>query len=140
MVYKYFPANLRAKTNATVTLRMAPRTTEQHTFTFGPINGRDAYVDRIAAALVTPAPGAGEGPPTLLFNPLAGYPSEAPATGVPTITPSTHGNGFYNSGILDRDAATPSPGEVRVSFGAAGTYRYLCLIHPFMRGQVTVSD
>ncbi|CAA9469556.1 MAG: hypothetical protein AVDCRST_MAG38-1187 [uncultured Solirubrobacteraceae bacterium] len=139
-VFKYFPANLRTEVNASVTLRMPARTTEAHTFTFGPSNGRDAYVDQIAQNLIAPAPGGGAGPPTVVFNALAGYPSEAPASGVPTITPTSHGNGFYNSGILDRDPATPSPGQVRVRFGAAGTYRYLCLLHPFMRGQVTVSD
>jgi hypothetical protein len=29
----------------------------------------------------------------------------------------------YSSGLLARDPATPSPGAVRVRFGAAGTYR-----------------
>ncbi len=135
-VLKYFPANLRTKSNTDVTLRMPTRTTEAHTFTLGP----QAYLDEIGETLIAPTPGAGDGPPTLVFNPLAGYPSEPPASGVPIITPTSHGNGFYNSGLLDRDAETPSPGEVRVRFGAAGTYRYLCLIHPFMRGQVTVTD
>ena len=139
-VFKYFPANLRIKTNTTVRLQMPRRTTEAHTFTFGPINGRDAYVDRIAATLVAPAPDGGDGPPTLVLNPLAGYPSEDPASGVPTITPTTHGNGFYNSGLLKRDPGSPSPSAVRVRFGAAGTYDYLCALHPWMRGKVTVSD
>ncbi len=47
-IYKFFPANLTVKTGTTVTLQMPPSTTEVHTFTFGPINGKDAYVDQLA--------------------------------------------------------------------------------------------
>lgn len=118
---------------------MPQRSTEDHTFTFGPINGKDAYVDQIAASFVMPAAGAA-GPPTLVVDPRAGYPSENPALGLPSYDGMNHGNGYFNSGILDRGRDTPPPSAVRVKFTKAGTYQYLCLIHPFMRGQVTVSD
>ena len=51
-IYKFFPANLTVKTGTTVTLQMPPSTTEVHTFTFGPINGKDAYVDQLANNLI----------------------------------------------------------------------------------------
>ena len=136
-VLKFFPANLRVATNTTVTLRMSPRSTEAHTFTFGPMNGKDAYVDQLAKSFITPVAG-GSGPPTLVFEPRAAYPSENPAQGLPSYDGANHGNGFYNSGVLDSDQDTPVPAKVGLKFTKAGTYEYLCLIHPFMRGRVTV--
>ncbi len=50
-----------------------------------------------------------------------------------------HGNGFWNSGLLDSDDATPNPQSTQVAFGAAGTFAYICIIHPFMKGEVTVT-
>lgn len=138
-IFKFFPQNLKVKTGTTVQLRMARRTTEAHTFSFGPTNGTDGYLDQLAAGFVVPMPN-GDGPPTILIDPRAGYPSESPPAGVPSYDGANHGNGFYNSGVLDRDPHTPSPGGVRVTFTRAGTYQYICLIHPFMRGQVTVAD
>ena len=49
-----------------------------------------------------------------------------------------HGNGFWNSGVLDADSATPLPESSSVKFDTPGTYKYYCLIHPFMVGTVTV--
>jgi plastocyanin len=49
-----------------------------------------------------------------------------------------HGNGFWNSGALDRVSATPLPQASQVTFGAPGTFTYYCLIHPFMKGTVVV--
>ena len=126
-VFKFFPAAPSFRVGETVTLRMAPRSTEIHTFTFGPTNGRDAYNDQLAAGLL------GE-----VFDPRGAYPSESPAAGVPTITPGSHGNGFYNSGFLDRGAASPLPASTQVTFGAPGSYSLICLIHPFMTATVTV--
>ena len=62
-----------------------------------------------------------------------------PAAGVPTYTATLHGNGFWNSGFLDGDDATPLPSSTQVRFGSAGTFAYICLIHPFMRAEVTVT-
>ena len=137
-IYKFFPTNLRVKAGTTVALRMPPRTTEDHTFTFGPINGEDAYVDQLAANFISPQ-GGGDGPPTLVVDPRAAYPSENPADGVPDHAPTLHGNGFFNTGVMDRGAGTPAPDTVRARFTTPGTYDYLCAIHPFMRGRVTVT-
>ncbi len=137
-IFKFFPTNLRVKTGSTVALRMSPRTTEDHTFTFGPINGKDAYVDQLAANFISPQ-GGGDGPPTLVVDSRGAYPSDSPAAGVPDYGPSTHGNGFFNTGVMDRGRGTPPPDTVRVRFTTPGTYHYLCAIHPFMHGRVTVT-
>jgi plastocyanin len=136
-VYKFFPAKASVKVGATVTLRMSPRTTESHTFTFGPSNGKNEYVDQIAQNFIAPDP-AGGTPPAVLADPRVVFPSDPPSAGIPAYDGTNHGNGFWNSGILDRDKASPSPGSVKVRFTKAGTYSYICLIHPFMHGSVTV--
>jgi plastocyanin len=127
-IFKFFPADSSYKVGDTVTLQMPPSTTEVHTFTFGPINGKDAYVDQLAAGLIGPAG----------FDPRGAYPSEPPPA-VPAYTGANHGNGFYNSGLLDGDPNTPLPQSTQVRFAAPGSFAYLCLIHPFMLGKVTVS-
>jgi hypothetical protein len=118
---------------------MSPGSTDLHTISFGPTNGEDAYLDQLAEGFIAPAPGGGDGPPTLVFDPRAGYPSEDPAAGVPAYTGSNHGNGFHNTGILDRDAASPLPASTRVTFTTPGKFTYICLIHPFMKDTVTVT-
>lgn len=55
------------------------------------------------------------------------------------MTTISHGNGFYDSGLLDRDPASPLPGSTRVTFGAAGSYSLICVLHPFMTATVTVT-
>lgn len=127
-VFRYFPASPSYRIGDTVTLQMSPNSPEVHTFTFGPTNGRNEYNDLLAQGLL------GE-----VFDPRGAYPSEPPPAGVPTVTTTTHGNGFYNSGILDQDSVSPLPASTRVTFGAAGTYELICLIHPFMTSTVTVS-
>ena len=127
-IFRFFPATPSYKVGDTVTLQMPARSTEAHTFTFGPTNGKDQYNDVLAAGLL------GE-----TFDPRGAYPSEPPAAGVPTITTTQHGNGFYNSGILDSDSLSPLPSSTKVTFGQAGTYQLICLIHPFMLATVTVT-
>jgi plastocyanin len=127
-VFKYFPTAPSVKVGDTVTLQMPPSTSEVHTFTFGPSNGKDQYVDQLAAGLL------GE-----VFDPRGVYPSEPPPAGVSTYVSTLHGNGFWNSGVLDGDAASPLPSSTQVRFGAPGTFAFICLIHPFMRGEVTVT-
>jgi plastocyanin len=137
-VFKFFPAEASVRVGDAVTLQMPPRTSEVHTFTFGPSDGRNLYVDQVAAAFITPIPNP-TGPPTIGLDPRAAYPSENPAAAQPPITSTLHGNGFFNTGILDGDAGSPVPSSVQVRFGAAGTYPYICLIHPFMRATIRVT-
>ena len=73
---------------------------------------------------------------------LALVPAVSPAapgdTSLVSLSPTTHGNGFWNSGVLDANSKSPLPESSSVKFDTAGTYTYYCLIHPFMRGTVTV--
>jgi plastocyanin len=123
------PATATVPTGTTLTFRMSPGSYEDHTATFGPgdpENDPASYLGQIAAGFNSPQ-----------FDPRATYPSEAP--GVPaTLTPALHGNGFWNSGVLDASSATPLPDGNSVTFGEPGTYTYFCLIHPFMKGTVVV--
>ena len=125
-IFKFFPAQPTFKVGDTVTLQMPPSSTEVHTFTFGPTNGRDAYLDQLAANLV------GES-----FDPRGAYPSDPPP-GAP-YTGTNHGNGFWNSGIMDSDPDTVLPEKVPITFAAPGSFTMICLIHPFMTSTVTVT-
>jgi plastocyanin len=124
-VFRFFPQAPSYRVGDTVTLQMPPRSSEAHTLTFGP----SAYTEEIANNLL------GE-----TFDPRGAYPSEPPPAGVPTLLPNSHGNGFYNSGILDQDPASPLAASTRLRFGAPGSYALICLIHPFMTATVTVTS
>lgn len=127
--FTFRPAKKTVAAGTTVTFRMGGRN-ELHTVTFGP----KAYVDGVAKAFF-PA-----GPTSLALGSEALYPSDPPAAGVPTVTPTSHGNGFANSGgLVDPGTPDPLPREFRFTFPLAGTYQYSCLIHPEMRGRITVS-
>ena len=39
---------------------------------------------------------------------------------------------------MDQDASTPLPASNTITFTKAGTYRYICLVHPFMHGTIVV--
>jgi plastocyanin len=125
------PAKLTVPTGTTVTFAMSPRSYEVHTASFGtgnPNTDPNSYLGQIAASF--------QGAPTL--DPRGVYPSQAPGTPPAAYSGGLHGNGFWNSGVLDQSPASPQPASNTVTFGTAGTYDYYCLIHPFMRGQVIV--
>ena len=54
------------------------------------------------------------------------------------LDPTSHGNGFANTGALDRDPTTRLPATERIDFTTPGTYHFQCLIHPFMHGTIVV--
>jgi plastocyanin len=121
------PGNLTVPAGSTVNFQMSKGTYETHTATFGPGNPEtepDSYLGQIAKSFEAP-----------VIDPKGVYPSDVTPV---AISPALHGNGFWNSGALDRASATPLRDSASVTFGTPGTYDYYCLIHPFMHGTVTV--
>jgi plastocyanin len=120
------PSNLTVPVGTTVKFQMTKGSYEAHTATFGPgdISDPKSYLGSIAASLESPA-----------IDPKGVYPSDVTPV---AHNPRLHGNGFWNSGALDADGKSVLPGSSSVKFDTAGTYTYYCLIHPFMRGTVTV--
>jgi plastocyanin len=129
--FAFFPPAARVSVGGTLRLTVTSRA-EAHTFSFGPPD----YLNRLNSALIVPVPSR-TGPPTLVFNGQVAFPSDPPPT-LPPYRPTLHGNGFLNTGLLDGDPRTPDPSSTSVTFAQAGTYSYICLLHPWMHGTVTV--
>lgn len=126
----FLPDTLSVPVGTTVTFKMPAVSREAHTASTGPgdpAKEPKSFLGTLAASLESPT-----------FDPQVVYRSEAPGT-VADLTPSLHGNGFWNSGILDAVAASPLPSSDSVRFAAAGTYKFFCLIHPPMVATVTVT-
>lgn len=129
--YGFAPESLTVPVGTVVNFAFKPGGREFHTATTGPGDPEKepkSYLGAMTAAI--------GGPPSAVAQPAIyqSDPSPVPAA----LTPSLHGNGFWNSGFLDGSSTTPAFGTSRsVRLAAAGTYRFVCLIHPFMRGSVT---
>ena len=115
-----FPSTLTVKAGTRVTFSMSAQTREIHTASFGP----KSYLKSLANSFESP-----------VFSPIATYPS-SPSSIV--LTPASHGNGFANTGALDRDSGTPLPASREIDFKTPGVYHFQCLIHPFMHGTIIV--
>jgi plastocyanin len=128
--FGFVPGNFSVKVGTKIAFRMGPHSLEVHTATFGPGSPEQAttYLGQIEASFNGPGP----------FDPRAIYPSEPPPT-TGTLTRTSHGNGFWNSGAMDTVPGSPLPESNSVTFGQAGTYNYYCMIHPFMHGVITVT-
>jgi plastocyanin len=127
--FQMFPGTRTVPVGTTLRFEMSAQTFEVHTATFGPGNPEtepNSYLGQLAASLASP-----------MINPIAVYQSEPPAT-LGSLTKQSHGNGFWNSGVMDRARATPPPSSNSVRFGEVGTYDFFCLVHPFMKGTVVV--
>ena len=122
------PETLTVPVGTTVNFRMSAPSFEVHTGTFGPGDPEkepNSYLGQLAASFQSPA-----------FDPRATYPSEPPGT-TASFRSTLHGNGFWNTGLLDA-FQSPSPASAQVTFGQAGSFTFICLVHPFMKGTVIV--
>jgi plastocyanin len=117
----FFPNKNAVPAGTTVKFQMAGLN-EFHTVTFGP----KAYVDPVERAFQNNA------------DPEGVYASDPPGTPV-SETPTTHGNGFLNSGILLARGYPRGPHSFSVTFPTPGVYAYRCMVHPEMTGSITVS-
>jgi plastocyanin len=129
-IFRFFPATKSVPVGTTVSFSMSAKTTEAHTISFGPAD----YLKTQADTFIGPDPANPQGLPVV--NPIAAYPSDVPT--LPAYDGTSHGNGYLNGGVIDRDAATPGGGTTQVTFTKAGTYNYICLIHPDMKGSIVV--
>jgi plastocyanin len=130
--FLFFPSAPSVKVGTTLTFTMPVGSREVHTATTGPGNpltDPDSYLGTLSGSFESPEPSM-----------IGFYASDPPGGTPPTLTSALHGNGFWNSGLLDRFKATPSPTSNKVTFGQAGTFDFYCLIHPFMKATVTVAE
>jgi plastocyanin len=128
-LYAMLPATQTVPVGTTLKFSMSTLTFEDHTATFGPGDPEHdpgSYLGKLAASFNAP-----------IFAPEAVYSSEPPGT-TGSLSPALHGNGFWNSGVMDTSSATPLSNSNSVTFTAPGTYTFYCLIHPFMKGTVVV--
>jgi len=122
--FRFFPATRTIKAGQSVRFSITSKS-EIHTMSFGP-QATSSFVE------VQPQPA---GPPRLQFSPLVIMPSDNPL--VP-YTGSNHGNGFFNTGVIDTNPASPNPSSVEVTFTNPGSYLFECTIHPGMQGTIKV--
>jgi plastocyanin len=103
-VLGFIPDKLTVPVGTTVNVRMASRT-DFHTATIGPGDPEkepNSYLGKLAGSFNGPKP-----------DPAAVLPSDPP--GAPAaLTPTSHGNGFWSSGVLDADPNTAFPASSSV--------------------------
>jgi plastocyanin len=124
--FRFFPSTRTIKTGQSVHFSISS-TSEIHTISFGPQQAP-------GLVMVEPQP---SGPPRLQFDPRIFLPSD-PA--IPPYTGANHGDGFFNTGVLDTNPQSPPPSSADITFTKAGSYGFECTIHPGMQGTIKVVD
>ena len=133
----FYPAQKTVPAGTTVDFRMTPKTEEIHTVTFGSdaVLAKGGFGEKLSAALLSPLPGTGQnGPPVLGIPAAAAFPSDP---GPLSFDGTQHG-GFVNVGLVGGDLTKPLPESAQVTFTTPGTYNFVCLVHPEMKGQIVV--
>ena len=129
-LFAFVPDALTVPVGTVVTFRMHPASYDIHSATSGPGNPEtepNSYLGQLAKKFAEEPVPPGQ----------AVYRSEPPATQA-TLSPALHGNGFWNSGLMDTSSASPLAASDSVKFGAPGTYDFYCMVHPFMHARITV--
>lgn len=118
----FFPASVRVRVGDTVTWKIG--SDEPHTATF--LSGAPVPPD--------PIPVPGGGPTDIMFNPIAFFASRLPDAPVEMYS----GADYRNSGFLSNGKIIPPNESYSLTFDTPGTYKYNCLLHPTMVGEVVV--
>jgi len=119
----FYPERKTIAAGESVRFEMSKSTIETHNVAFGP----KPYLDEFAKRFLGP-----------VFEPFVIYRSDAPGAPL-SLSSTTHGNGFVNTGVLDADAASPFPSSDTVTFTQPGTYAYYCAVHGNdMKGEIVV--
>jgi plastocyanin len=129
-LYAMLPATQTVPPGTTLKFSMSAKSFDVHTATFGPgdpENQPTSYLGQLAQHFANDPVAPSQ----------AAYPSEPPGT-LGSLSPTLHGNGFWNSGVMDNSSASPLPNSNSVTFTAPGTYNFYCMVHPFMHGTVVV--
>jgi plastocyanin len=130
----FYPASKTVPVGTTIDFRMSPVTNEIHTVTFGSdaVLAKGGFAEGLENALLAPLPGTGKnGPPVLGFPGAIVFPSDP---GPLAFDGSQHG-GFVSTGLK---GFKPFTRDSQVTFTAPGTYNFICLVHPEMKGQIIV--
>src|SRR4051794_33997398 len=132
-LYKMYPKTRTVSVNQPAPFTRAGESrSEVHPVTLGPEKVRASLEKNFFG----PLPGIS--PPTLGLLPLGVSPSDPPSSSPATYDGANHGNGFWNSGLLDNDRASPFPASVTLTFTKAGTYDFECIVHEHMDGRLVV--
>ena len=129
-LFAFVPDALTVGVGTSVTFRMHQASYDIHTATAGPGNPEsepNSYLGQLAKKFADEPVPPGQ----------AVYRSEQPGT-QGTLTPALHGNGFWNSGLMDTSSGSQIASSDSVRFGAPGNYDFYCMVHPFMHARVTV--
>ncbi len=150
-VVRFFPGAISIRAGDTVVWKTA--TDEIHTVSF---LGQGALKDALPGSLIqnaagepgqmmpgliAPMPNA-KSPMDVMGNPMAFFPTRQQGAPVEHFS----GQGFVSSGVMSQTnpasmpPGTPVNDTFSLAFDKPGTYEYYCLIHPYMRGTVTVLD
>jgi LPXTG-motif cell wall-anchored protein len=115
-IMKYYPDTITVNEGDTILWKI--NSTEFHTVSF-------LTPGQQAPPFIMPEGGNSQ---RLLFNPQVAF---------ATPTANFDGTQYANSGLLQRNAP-PNPTEFKLAFSKAGSYEYVCLVHPEMKGKVIV--
>jgi plastocyanin len=129
-LFDFLPKQRTVAVGSVLTFRIPNGLVDTHTASTGPGDPEKepkSYLGEIAASF--------EG--GSVIDPRGVYSSELPGYTPQTLTPKTHGNGFWSTGAMDAVGASRLPQSGSVTFAAAGTYQFWCLIHPNMHMTVT---
>jgi plastocyanin len=133
-VSAFFPGQLRASAGDTITF--TNRSTEApHTITFGVLPDRSNQPKLLTQE--------GENPSAFGRCYGKGKPKPTLTTCASTTLPAFTGKGYWNSGLLQPASAPEGAGPKSVSVKIAettpkGEYAFVCVLHPFMNGSVSV--